>query len=50
MQENIQESAFIRLMKKVWPFFHKVLNSIIYFFMSLIKGFFKNAMQMIKGS
>ncbi len=50
MQENVQESSFMRLLKKVWPFINKVLNNIVYFFMSLIKGFFKNAIQMIKGN
>lgn len=49
MQENVQQSPFIIFLKKIWPFFYRVLNGIIYWLAQLIRGFFKNAIQMIKG-
>jgi hypothetical protein len=50
MQDNLQVSPFIVFMKKIWPFFYRVLNGILYFLFSLIKGFIKNAIRMIKGT
>ncbi len=50
MQENQQQSQFMIIMKKIWPFINRVINTIVYFLLSLIRGFFKNAIRMIKGS
>lgn len=50
MQDNTQQSPVVIFLKKIWPFFHRVLNGVFYFLISLIKGFFQNAIQMIKGS
>jgi len=50
MQDNLQQSPFIIFLKKIWPFFYRVLNGILYFLFMLIKGFFRNAIQMIKGT
>lgn len=50
MQENMQQSRVMIFLKKIWPFINRVINGIVYFIISLIKGFFKTAMQMIKGA
>jgi hypothetical protein len=49
MQENVQQSPVLVLLKKIWPFINKILNAVFYFLISLIKSFFKNAITMIKG-
>jgi hypothetical protein len=50
MKENTQESEFIRLLKKIWPFINRVVNTSFYFIMSLIKGIAKGISDQIKGS
>lgn len=50
MDENQQQpSPFILILKKVWPFINRVINTVIYFILGLIKTFFKYAVRMIKG-
>jgi hypothetical protein len=49
MQENTQQSRVMIILKKIWPFLSKVINAIVYFLAQLIKGFFKTALQMVKG-
>lgn len=49
MQENVQESRAIRLLKQVWPAINRILNKIFYFLISLIKTFFRDTMRMIQG-
>ncbi|MGH7204166.1 MAG: hypothetical protein ACREHC_07010 [Candidatus Levyibacteriota bacterium] len=49
MQGNVQESRYMRALKKVWPFINRVLNSTVYFILSLIKTFFKDTLRMIQG-
>jgi len=50
MEENKQQSPFIVLLKKIWPFIYRVINTVIFFLLSLIRGFFRMAFQMIKGN
>jgi hypothetical protein len=50
MQENTQQSKFMVLMKKIWPYIQRAINVTIYFVVNLIKNFFKTAGQMIKGA
>ncbi|HVA96682.1 MAG TPA: hypothetical protein VND99_03425 [Candidatus Acidoferrales bacterium] len=50
MEDNQQSpSPVIVFLKKIWPFVYRVINGILYFLLSLIRGFFKMAFQMIKG-
>lgn len=49
MQENIQQSRVVIILKKIWPAIYRVINSTLYFIMSLIKTFFKDTMRMIQG-
>jgi len=50
MEDNIQpESPVIVFFKKIWPFLYRVTYSILYFFLSLFRGFFRMAVEMIKG-
>jgi len=49
MQDNLQQSPAIIFLKKIWPFVYRVINGIIYFIIMLIRGFFRNAITMIKG-
>ena len=43
------DSRFMIIMKTIWPPINKVLNMVFYLVMSIIRNFFKTAMQMIKG-
>lgn len=49
MNENLQQSRVIIILKQIWPFVYRAINSIFYFIVNLIKYFFKNAIKMIKG-
>jgi hypothetical protein len=50
MDENQrQPSPVMVILKKIWPFIYRVINTVLYFLLSLIRGFFKMAFQMIKG-
>ena len=49
MNENLRQSRFILLMRQVWPYINRILNSIFYFIVGIIRTFFKYAVQMIKG-
>ncbi|MBA3723517.1 MAG: hypothetical protein H0W89_01325 [Candidatus Levybacteria bacterium] len=50
MQENVQQHPIILFLRKIWPYVSRVINTVLYFIISLIKNFFKIAMQMIKGN
>jgi hypothetical protein len=43
------DSKLMIVMKTIWPPINKVLNMVFYFVVSMIKGFFRTAMQMVKG-
>jgi hypothetical protein len=49
MQDNQVQSSFIVFLKKIWPFIYRVINTSLYFVMMLIRNFFKDAINMIKG-
>jgi len=49
MQDNLQQSKFVIIMKKIWPVIYRVINMVVYFLINLIKGFFKDAIRSIKG-
>ena len=49
MEENQQQSPFIVLLKKIWPFIYRVINAVVYFIIMIIRNFFKDAIRMIKG-
>lgn len=49
MQDNIQQSKFMIILKKIWPVINRVLNGVFYFIVTIIKNFFKDAFRMIKG-
>jgi hypothetical protein len=44
-----QDSKFMIALKTIWPVINKVLNMVFYFLISIIKSFFRTAMQMVKG-
>lgn len=48
MQENTQQSQFIIILKKIWPYIYRVINTVLYFIIMIIKNFFKDAIRMIK--
>jgi hypothetical protein len=50
MQENVQQSKFMIIMKKIWPYINRVLNAVVYFIIQIIRNFFKSAIEMIKGT
>lgn len=50
MEENVQQSPFIVLLKKIWPFIYRVINRVVYFIIMLIRNFFRDAIRSIKGS
>ena len=50
MQENVQQSRFMIFLKKIWPYAIRVINTVVYFIISVLRSFFKSAMQMIKGN
>jgi len=49
MQDNQVESPFIVFLKKIWPFIYRVINTVVYFLIMLIKNFVRDAIQSIKG-
>ena len=49
MQDNVQQSKPMIILKKMWPYINRVINSVVYFIIMLIKNFFKSAIQMIQG-
>jgi hypothetical protein len=49
MNENTQKSKYIVFLEKIWPYIYRVLNTVFYFILNLIKYFFKSAMKMVKG-
>jgi hypothetical protein len=49
MENNTQQSKFILILKQVWPYIYRVINSVFYFVVNIIRYFFKNAIKMIKG-
>lgn len=49
MQENIQQSKVVIVLKKIWPAIYRVINTSVYFLLSLIKTFFKDVMRSISG-
>jgi hypothetical protein len=44
-----EDSKVMIVLKTIWPPINKVLNMVFYFLVSMIKGFFREAMSMIKG-
>lgn len=50
MQDNVQQSKFMIFLKKIWPYINRAINTVVYFTISVIRSFFKSAMQMIKGN
>ena len=50
MWKNTQQNPVIVFLKNIWPFVYRVINTLIYWFFSLIKGLFKGIMDQIKGS
>jgi hypothetical protein len=49
MQENQVQSRFMIILKMIWPYINRVINMVVYFSITLIKNFFKDAFRMIKG-
>lgn len=50
MDQNTHQSRIIALLKIIWPTFHRILNSIVYFIIHIIKSTVKSAIDQIKGS
>lgn len=49
MEENLQQPQWKIILKKVWPTIYRVINSVFYFLINVIKNFFKVAMDEFKG-
>ncbi len=49
MQENMQVSPVVALMKKAWPAISRIINATVYLIMSIIKNTFKGITDQIKG-
>lgn len=49
MQENMQVSPVMALLKKAWPAMSRVINYVVYIIMSVIKATFKGITDQIKG-
>lgn len=50
MEQNLQESKFKVILKKIWPVVHRIINVTVYAIINLLKSFFRDVMQMIKGA
>lgn len=46
---NMQQSRFVIFMRKIWPTFYRIFNTIIYFIIGVIRSIFKGIMDQIKG-
>ena len=45
----MQQSRIKVFLKQIWPYVYRILNSIFYFILGIIRYFFRNAIKMIKG-
>ncbi len=50
MEENIQQSKFIIIMKKIWPTVYRWINASFYFILNLIRNIIKGIIEQVKGS
>jgi len=50
MFQNTQQNPIIVFLKNIWPAIYRVINTIIYWILQLIKGIFKGIMDQIKGT
>lgn len=50
MQQNLNQSRIIILLKKIWPTIYRLINSSFYFVIHIIKSTIKSAIDQIKGS
>lgn len=41
-------NRFLRLMKSIWPYINKGINSVFYFIINLIKTIISEAIRMVK--
>ena len=46
---NIQPNPFVSFMKKIWPVVYRIINSVFYFILSVIKSIFRGIMEQMKG-
>ena len=44
-----QQSRFVIFMRKIWPTFHRILSTLIYFIMGVLRNIFKGITDQIKG-
>lgn len=49
LQPSQQPSPVIVLLKKIWPFIDRVIRVTFYYIFMLIKNFFRDVVDMIKG-
>lgn len=49
MEENLQQSRILILLKRIQPVFVRIFNSIFYFIISVIKSIFKGIIDQFKG-
>lgn len=49
MQENAQQSRVVIFLKKIWPAIYRIINSTLYFILSIIKNIFNGIISQIKG-
>jgi len=47
--QNGQPSPIVAFFKKIWPTVHRIVNSVFYFIMSVIKSIINGIISQIKG-
>jgi len=50
MEQNVQQSQPMIVLKKIWPYINRAINSSLYFILNVIKGIIKTGIDQIKGS
>ncbi len=44
----MEENNFKKILIKIWPLFYKIINTVFYFFLSLLKGIVSRGFRQIK--
>ena len=49
MEENQQQNPWIVRLKKIWPTIYRILNTVFYFILSVIKNIVNGIISQLKG-